>query len=144
MKSHTVRLAALLAIAASATALGNRGEAVAATRAAARVAAKAGIDIWDECDRLGAIDPKYLHIDLCCTVEWTEEPAPEGVHFISTVPFRMRDGSLVAVYQAKGHEGVWLERYADAPDYRLLNRGYWRDCEVQEAAEFAHEAWGVA
>lgn len=39
--------------------------------------------------------------------------------------------------------GILIERFGDeAQDFRLLGRGFWRDCEPTEAVCFARDAWG--
>ena len=55
----------------------------------------------------------------------------------------LADGSTLVIMTAP--EGVWIERIADeARGYRLLGRGFWRDCEIQEAVYFARDAWELA
>ncbi len=132
----THRILKLLVLAAGAAAIGSHGESRAAIHAAAKQAALAGVDLWALCDT----DERFLHLDLTCTVPWTEEPVGSVSGFVALAPVRCADDSVIAIYAAD--EGVMLEHYASAPDYRLLNRGFWRDCEPQEAVWFAREAWG--
>ena len=134
------RVTKLLALAASCFALGLRGEATAACTAAQVHAARAGIDLHELCD-----EPRFLAVDLSVLVPWTEEQTPSGIRFRGdeVAPVGLADGSTLVIMTAP--EGVWIERIADeARGYRLLGRGFWRDCEIQEAVYFARDAWGLA
>ena len=134
------RVTKLLVLPASCFALGLRGEAPAAVTAAQVHAARAGIDLHELCD-----EPRFLAVDLSVLVPWTEEQTPSGIRFrgVEVAPVGLADGSTLVIMTAP--EGVWIERIADeARGYRLLGRGFWRDCEIQEAVYFARDAWGVA
>ena len=134
------RVTKLLALAASCFSLGLRGEATAAVTAAQVHAARAGVDLHELCD-----EPRFLAVDLSVLVPWTEEQTPSGIRFRGdeVAPVGLADGSTLVIMTAP--EGVWIERIADeARGYRLLGRGFWRDCEIQEAVYFARDAWGLA
>lgn len=133
------RVTKLLTLAASCFALGLRGEATAAVTAAQVHADRAGVDLHELCD-----EPRFLAVDLSVLVPWTEEPAPSGVGFdgCAVAPITLADGSTLVIMTAP--EGVWIERIADeARGYRMLGRGFWRDCDAQEAVYLACDAWGL-
>jgi hypothetical protein len=126
------RVTKLLVLAASATMIGSYGEAAAATINAARIAGRCGLDINELADA--------HNVSLLCTLEWTEEKAP-AVLFTCAANITCVDGSTLNVYEAP--EGIYIERMAsEAEDFHYLGRGFWRDCEIQEAVYFAREAWG--
>ena len=90
-------------------------------------------------------EPRFLAVDLSVLVPWTEEQTPSGIRFRGdeVAPVLLADGSTLVIMTAP--EGVWIERIADeARGYRLLGRGFWRDCEIQEAVYFARDAWELA
>lgn len=127
------RIARLLALAASALSIGSVHEAEAATLGAARVAAACSIDLLPLADAVG--------VSLLCTIPWTEEAAPAGYSWRAVTTVECADGSSMVVYECEA--GIWIERIAsEADDSRYLSRGFWRDCEPQEAVWFAREAWG--
>jgi len=133
--ASAARVRKLLALAASARMIGSPHEAHAAALAAQRIADAAGVDILPLADELGA--------DLECLVPWTEE-TPTMARFygrpVATV--LCDDGSTMLVLEDEEH-GIIIERRAgEAGDYRLLSRGFWRDCEPTEAVLFARAAWG--
>ena len=133
MKNPAARIAQLLALAASALTIGSVHEAEAATLGAARVASTCGIDLLPLADAAG--------VSLLCTIPWTEEAAPAGHSWHVVATIECADGSSLVVYESTA--GIWIERYAsEANDSRYLSRGFWRDCEPQEAVWFARAAWG--
>lgn len=131
--ASTARVRKLLALAASAALIGSAHEAKAALVAAARIAEAHGADLLPLADE--------ANVDISCLVPWTEEEAP-AVHFVSNLPIvTCDDGSMLRIYESD--LGILIERFGDeALDYRLLSRGFWRDCEPAEAVLFAREAWG--
>lgn len=139
MLTNTAALALvvkLIALAGSTYALGNYGEHDAAVRAAHIHAAKAGVvglEFWRMCDRFNA--------NATCLVPWTNEQVPAGM-LAPRKRIALADGSALAVWE--GETGVMVEWYAsEAQDEILLGRGFWSDCEIQEAVWFARDAWGV-
>lgn len=131
--ANTARVRKLLALAASARLIGSPHEAHAAALAAQRIADAAGVDLLPFADE--------VNFDLSCLVPWTEEEAP-AAHFVSNLPIiTCDDGSMLRIYE--GDLGILIERFGDeAQDFRLLGRGFWRDCEPTEAVCFARDAWG--
>ena len=94
--------------------------------------AASGLGFWHLCDDYG--------LNPTCIVPWTNEKIP-GAMYTPRKRVPLADGSTLAVWE--GPEGIWIERYAsEAQDEILLAHGFWRDCELQEAAWFAREAWG--
>lgn len=71
---------------------------------------------------------------------WTEEAAPADL-YTALPAVTLQDGTTLVSYE--GSQGIWIERYrGEDADYARVNHGFWRDCELQEAAWFAREAWG--
>lgn len=135
MKNPAARIAQLIALAVSAQAIGSHREAQAATCGAARIAHTCGVDIRPIADA--------ANLSLLCTIPWTEEAAPRGVMFTGGPSIECADGTFMIVYTAEDESGIMIERIAsDADDFHYLGRGFWRDCEMQEAVWFAREAWG--
>ena len=129
------RVTKLLVLAASASLIGSYSEATAATINAARIAARCGLDINELADA--------HNVSLLCTIPWTEEAAPSDLGPCTIHNIVLADGSGFCVYEAVSGAGVWIERMSsDATGNQYLGRGFWRDCEIQEAVYFAREAWG--
>jgi hypothetical protein len=128
------RVTKLLVLAASAYTIGSPREGDAATINAARIAARCGLDIHALADA--------HNVSLLCTIPWTEEAAPAG-QYTAGLHIQCNDGTNLLAHEALDGSGVWIERMGDeASGYRYLGRGFWRDCEIQEAVYFAREAWG--
>ena len=126
------RVQKLLTLAASAALIGSHHEAVAATLNAARIAERSGLDIHEISE--------HYNVNLLWILPWTEEQAP-AERFSHVAHVACDDGSTLLVYEAPC--GIYIERMAsEADDYHYLGRGFWRDCEPQEAVLFAREAWG--
>lgn len=127
------RTAKILALAASAALIGSPAEAATAFLMAGQVAAREGLDIWAVCDALG--------LDASKTVAWTCEPAPRAVTLRGLAVITLADGSMLQPYECD--EGVMIERWVALPDgdFRMTGRGFWRDCDLQEAAYLALDAW---
>ena len=133
--ASTARVRKLLALAAFARLIGSPHEAHAAALAAQRIADAAGSDLLPLADEFGA--------DLECLVPWTEE-TPTMARFLGrpVTTIHCDDGSSMLVLEDEEH-GIIIERRAgEAGDWRLLSRGFWRDCEPTEAVCFARDAWG--
>jgi len=124
----------VLALAASAFAIGSFAEAHTAFLMAGRVAQEEGIDVWEVCDE--------MNLNGAWTVPWTVERAPTHERMRGVDPIDMPDGSTYLIFE--GPSGVMIERWVPHPgdDYRMVARGFWRDCEIQEAVYFAREIWG--
>lgn len=130
------RVTKLLALAASTYALGNYGEHDAAVLAAYIHAERAGIvglEFWRLCDAVGA--------NATAIVPWTNEKVPAGP-FAPCKRIVLADGSTIVPWTNEA--GIMVEWYAsEAQEEILLGRGFWRDCDVQEAVWLACDAWGV-
>lgn len=128
------RTAKILALAVSTALIGSSAEAATAFLMAGQVAAREGVDIWALCDA--------LNVDASKTVAWTCESAPRGETLKGGAVITLADGSMLQPYEGAG--GVMIERWvAVGDDFRMTGRGFWRDCDLQEAAFFALEAWGL-
>lgn len=131
MKNPAARIAQLLALAVSAQSIGSVREAQAATCGAARVAATYGVDILPLADA--------ANLCLLCTIPWTEGVAPAGL-MVPRKTVVCDDGSSLVIMEHP--TGIYIERMSDdATGNRYLGRGFWRDCDVQEAVWLARDVW---